>query len=60
MHKRWIEIMDELLSTCMCKEFLSDEYTEKLCCIVSESDHPRFEYDTTRENIINVMICRDR
>ena len=52
-HKRWIEIMDELFTTFMCKDFLSYEYTEKLCCIVSESDHPRFEYDdTTWENII--------
>ncbi|XP_068684804.1 uncharacterized protein [Montipora foliosa] len=52
-HKHWIETMDELFTTFMCKDVLSYEYTDKKCCIVSESDHPRFEYnDTTWENII--------
>ena len=45
--------MDELFSAFMCKDFLSYEYNEKKCCVVSKCDHPRFEYDdTTWENII--------
>ena len=45
--------MDEVFSTFMCKDFLSYEYNEKKCCVVSKSDQPKFEYDdTTWENII--------
>lgn len=37
----------------MCNDFLSYEYNEKKCCVVSKSDQPKFEYDdTTWENII--------
>ena len=45
--------MDELFATFMCQDHLTYEYIGKLCCIVSDADHPRFEYnDTTWENII--------
>ena len=45
--------MDDVFSTFMCKDFLSYEYNEKKCCVVSKSDQPKFEYDdTTWENII--------
>lgn len=42
-HKRWIEAMDETFTTFFGKDYLSYEYTEKLCCIVAEDDHPRLE-----------------
>ena len=45
--------MDELFATFMCQDHLTCEYTGKLCCIVSDADHPRFEDDdTTWENIV--------
>ena len=45
--------MDELFSTFMCQDYVIYEYTGKLCCIVSDADHSRFDYnDTTWENIV--------
>lgn len=45
--------MDEVFTTFLCKDYLTYDYTEKLCCIVADDEHPTFEYsDSSWENIV--------
>ena len=45
--------MDELFTSFMSKDFLTYEYSENLCCLVTDDDHPRLEYDdATWENVV--------
>ena len=54
VHKRWIDVMDELFTSFMSKDFLTYDYSENLCCLVTDDDHPSLEYDdTTWENVVN-------
>jgi len=53
VHKRWIDMMDELFTYFMNKDFLTYEYSEHLCCLVADDDHPSLEYDdATWENVV--------
>lgn len=44
-HKRWIDVMDQVFTTSMGKDFLVYRYTEDLSCVVVEEDCPLLEYD---------------
>ena len=52
-HRRWIEVMDELFTSFVGKDYLTYEYSENLCCFVADDDHPILEYDSESwENIV--------
>lgn len=52
-HRRWIEVMDELFTSFVGKDYLAYEYSENLCCFVADDDHPILEYDSESwENIV--------
>lgn len=44
-HKRWIDVMDQLFTTFMGKDFLAYRYTEDLSCVVIEEDCPLLKND---------------
>ena len=46
-HKHWVEIMDELFTSFLSKDYLTYEFTEKLCCKVADEDLPSLEYNET-------------
>lgn len=51
-HKCWIDVMDQLFTTFMGKDFLAYRYTEDLSCVVVEEDCPLLEYeDASWDNI---------
>ena len=49
----WIEVMDELFTSFVGKDYLTYKYSENLCCFVADDDHPILEYDSEYwENIV--------
>nr|XP_058962552.1 uncharacterized protein LOC131789459 [Pocillopora verrucosa] len=59
-HKRWIDVMDELFTTFMGKDFLAYRYTEDLSCVVVEEDCPLLEYDDASWDNIGKMKLIER
>ena len=46
-HKHWVQIMDELFTALLAKDYLTYKYTDHLCCKVADENLPGLEYNET-------------